>query len=296
MKQSQSKKASRDARDLLTESVTELLNSDTFKAALAFRKKLPHYSFRNVWLIFCQMPDATSVAGYRVWQSVGRQVRKGETSLAIVAPLIKRVEENGKKEKRLVGFKTARVFDISQTDGDELPELPECVLLTAEGENINAYTKQLETFATARGNPVSYQAMPGTAKGFFVPASGQVVVKAGMPALQTLKTLVHEVAHALAHGKGCEAKTRDVMELEAEATAYLVCDALGLDTAAYSFPYLAGWAEKPDTLLNAADRACRLADQLLEALDSRSRPRELNLSHDPLTASATGQLRRARLT
>jgi len=100
------------AAQLLADNVTRLMNSDTFKAALEFKTKFYRYSFNNSLLIYVQCPEATFVAGYRRWQQLGRQVRKGEKAINILAPILKKVEEDGKEEKRLVGFRSASIFDI----------------------------------------------------------------------------------------------------------------------------------------------------------------------------------------
>ena len=102
------------AAKLLAENVARLMNSDTFKAALKFKARFHRYSFNNCFLIQLQCPEATYVAGYKRWQSLSRQVRKGEKAISILAPIIKTVEEEGEAVKRLVGFKTASVFEIPQ--------------------------------------------------------------------------------------------------------------------------------------------------------------------------------------
>jgi len=260
------------AATLLAESVTKLMNSDTYKKALSFRKKLYSYSFRNVWLIYCQNPEATLVAGYSKWKELGRQVKKGEKSLAILAPLIKKDKET--KDSELIGFRSASVFDVSQTDGPDLPELPRPQLLTKDNQKIQAAIKTLEAFAKQRGNPVSYKDIK--ANGLYSLKTKAITINKSLPPLQTLKTLTHELAHAIMHANISTLKTiteqTHTLELEAESCAYLVCDSLGLDTSQYSFAYLANWAEDPKELLSAAEKACKAADSILEALESLTNP------------------------
>ena len=145
---------SNKALELLYKGVTSLLDSSSWKEALKFRSKFHSYSFRNAYLIYLQCPTATLVAGYRRWQELGRQVRKGETSLAILAPILKKMEgEGGDDERKVVGFRTARVFDISQTDGEPLPELPRPVLLEDDSESIQEMFQKAKAFAISKGFP-----------------------------------------------------------------------------------------------------------------------------------------------
>ena len=249
------------APELLAENVQRLLDSETYKAALRMRKRFHRYSFRNVWLIYCQNPHASHVAGYQVWQQCGRQVKKGEQGLRIFAPLVK---TNTQGERDLVGFKTASVFDVAQTEGEPLPETPRPEPLTDDDPRIPGLLASLETFAQANGSALAYQTLTGTCHGFFKPASGDIVIGDDLPPLETLATLIHEIAHSLAHG---DTKTsRSVAELEAESCAFLVCDALGLDTSKSSFAYLANWADDPAAVLPTAQHAAKLSDRILEAL------------------------------
>ena len=251
------------AAELLAESVAKLMDSETYKAALRFRKKLHSYSFRNCWLIYLQCPEASMVAGYRRWQELGRQVKKGEKSIAILAPLVRKDEETGERE--LFGFKSANVFDIGQTEGDAVPELPMPELLEGDSESIRQALANLGAFAAAQGFPVFYKPL-NRAKGVFSRVTKSITVRDDLPPLQTLKTSIHELAHALMHAEAKAGEQRHLHELEAESCAFLVCDALGLDTSRYSFAYLMHWADNPAELLPAAERACKTADAILEAL------------------------------
>ena len=249
------------APELLAENVQKLLDSETYKAALRMRKRFHRYSFRNVWLIYCQNPHASHVAGYQVWKACGRQVMKGEQGIRIFAPLTKR---NDAGDTELFGFKTASVFDVSQTEGEPLPETPRPEPLTDDDPRIPGLLSSLETFARGNGSAVAYQTLTGTCHGFFRPSSGDIVIGDGLPPLETLATLIHEIAHSLAHGNTTTA--RSVAELEAESCAFLVCDALGLDTSKSSFAYLANWTDNPEQILPAAQHAAKLSDRILEAL------------------------------
>lgn len=220
------------AAHLLAENVTKLMQSENYKAALKLRKKMSHYSFRNVYLIWLQCPFASYVAGYQQWRNLGRQVRKGETSIAISAPITKKREgeENGYD---LLGYKTASVFDISQTDGDTL-ELPIPKILEGSSNEIHAAIKRLETYCQTQRIALSYEPLE-RAKGMYSKTKHSIILRNDLPPLQTLKTFIHEIAHALMHQ---EESNRMRGELEAESCAFLVCDALGLDSSQYSFAYL----------------------------------------------------------
>jgi hypothetical protein len=264
-------KRTNKAAEILAENVHKLLNADDFKAALQFRRTFQtKYSFRNIWLIWVQCPTATLVAGYNKWQEAGRQVRKGEVSLRITAPMVRK-DDNG--EPKVFGFRAASVFDVSQTEGDPIPTLPAPQLLKGEPANVKPITRALMSFAKARGITVEAKKLEGTAEGYFIPKDNKIVLHTDRSAFNNLTTLIHELAHALMHPAGTH-KATYIKELEAESLAFIVCDALNMDTSPFSFAYLAGWGaagedseEEPvDTILDCAQRACVVADELLEQL------------------------------
>lgn len=256
------------ALERLQTGVRELLDSQAWREALKFKAKFYRYSFNNALLIYLQRPDATLVAGYKHWQELGRQVRKGETSIAILAPIVckMRDEESGEGVRQVIGFRSARVFDVSQTDGDSMPELPQPVLLTEDSEAIQGALERAEALATSKGFPISYQDLRGGALGAFSVTKRTIKLRCDLPPLQTLKTLVHELAHGLMHADPKVGEKRHLIELEAESCAFLVLHDLGLDTSRYTFPYLANWAEDPAELLVAGEKAARVAEEVLSAL------------------------------
>jgi antirestriction protein ArdC len=272
-----SSKTNRAAK-LLADNVAGLMNSETFKAALKFRQRFHQYSFTNVYLIYTQCPTATYVAGYKTWQSLGRQVKKGESSIAIIAPVLRKVE-NGTQERKVVAFQTASIFDLSQTEGTEVPELPVPQLLELDSESIQHMIKWLESYAKSQDITLIKTSFSSTALGSFHYPSKTIRLRDDLPPLQELKTTIHELAHALMHKKD-DSKPRHVKELEAESCAFLVCNALGLDSSSYSFAYLANWADEPNEILPAAERACKVADEILESL------RTINLSPMELPLAA----------
>lgn len=232
----------------LERGVKELLASDKYKEYLDVMGRFHEYSVNNSILIFLQMPQATMVAGYQAWQNkFKRQVRKGEKGIRILAPCphkyTKQIEdENGNKEEHEFNWTTFRpvsVFDISQTDGDEIPEI--CNDLTG---NVEGYKELVDKLIAVSPVRVSFEPINGAAKGYFNDAENKIVVKAEMSEEQTVKTLVHEIAHSLLHGKeGEETEAdRNTKEVQAESVAYTVCRMLGLNTDEYSFGYIAGWS------------------------------------------------------
>jgi antirestriction protein ArdC len=250
------------AKEILVENVTKLINSEQYKAALSFRQNFQHgYSFRNLFLIFSQCPEARMIAGYRKWQSIGRQVRKGERSIAILAPMLRKEEATG--DSKLFGYRTVSVFDIGQTKGNEIPAMPEARKILGDNKAIRDARTAFEELADSIGLEVEYKALDGPC-GVYLPQYAKILIDKHLPVAHRLKTLVHELSHAMLN-HGTSDQPRHVLELEAESAAYIVCDSLGLDTSDYSFAYLAGWAEKAEEVVIAAERACKLADKMMAA-------------------------------
>lgn len=231
----------------LEDGVKAVFESDRYKNYLKFMGTFHNYSVNNIVLIMMQKPDASLVAGYKAWQSKGRQVRKGEKAIRILAPCPhKAVKEVDGEEKEIhwTTYRVASVFDVSQTDGDALPE-GACKVLDAAVDGYDDLIKRLEAVSPY---PVSYEDVSGTANGFCSFIVKRVVVRKGMSQLQTVKTLIHEISHAILHSKNGEAvdADRNTREVQAESVAYCVCQMLGLDTSDYSFGYVAGWSEDKD--------------------------------------------------
>lgn len=257
------------ALEHLNTRVAETLNSETWKAALNFRRKLQHpYSMTNLLLIHSQRPDATMVAGFNKWKQAGRQVKKGEKGIMILAPLTrKRENDQGEEERFVSGFRTAYVFDVSQTEGKEIPITPPPTILSGEDDAANAAKELFRAYINKRGWKLREEAFTNGALGSWQPDTRTITIDPGLPALQYAKTVAHEIAHGAA-----EHSTQDdraTAELEAETTAYLVMLTLGLDTGDYTFSYLSHWAgsaEAMEAVLEAGRRATKLADAILDEL------------------------------
>jgi antirestriction protein ArdC len=266
----------------LADGIAALAQSDQWRRYLDVQAKFHHYSFANALLVLAQCPAASRVAGYRRWQELGRQVCKGERALWVWAPCTRKVaeaaedgSEPGEPRRMVTGFRPVPVFDVSQTQGAELPEV--CHLL--DGEDETGLFDRLTTVAegmnwTVRSTP-EIDGHPG-ANGLCQHQPRVITVASVRSPLQQVKTLAHELAHAILHGEGTDyAGTRGLCELEAESVAYIVAASCDLDTSAYSFGYVAGWqqgdADKAREAIKAAGaRIQRAAGQILGALDKAS--------------------------
>ena len=250
--------------DRLENGIKELYASGRYAEYLAAMSKFHHYSFGNVVLILLQCPTATKVAGYNRWKKdFGRQVKKGEHGISILCPCPQTRWAQKQKTDSISGqpilsedgspvmetvritiprFKIGTVFDVSQTEGRELPSIMASELT---GE-VESFQRLYDCLAELSPVPITEDEVPGTAKGFFSSEEQRIVLRRGMPQLQIVKTLVHEIAHAKLHDKTKipveEQKVRSQREVEAESVAYVVCQHIGLDTSDYSFGYVAGWS------------------------------------------------------
>lgn len=235
----------------LEQGVMSVYTDDKYIQYLDTMSKFHDYSVNNIMLILMQKPEATLVAGYKAWQkNFKRNVRKGEKAIHIIAPCPHKkkqevvLADGTVEEKELVWqtYTAVSVFDVSQTEGEDLPTYG-CDELDGTVDGYNSLLTKIEKVSPVT---VNYEKFDGEAKGFF--DGTKVVVQEGMSELQTVKTLVHEVAHAMLHGKGCayEGADRNTKEVQAESVAYTVCKMLGLTTDDYSFGYVAGWSKGKD--------------------------------------------------
>lgn len=241
----------------LEEAYERLTSSSAYRDYLRVRAAFHAYSFQNRLLIAFQRPDASRVAGYKKWQSLGRQVRKGERGIVILAPLAKTVkdEETGERRRTVVGFTGARVFDISQTDGQPLPEEPNWRCVSSEELEVLELEEREETLcAVARGLGVlvSFEDT-GSAGGYYAPANKVIGVNSADPTAVRVRSLVHELVHALGANRREEASLDyAAAELVTDAAAALVCSSLGVDTLEGTAAYLADWSD------GSVDRVKRL--------------------------------------
>jgi antirestriction protein ArdC len=260
-----------EAHERLTTAVESLVSGEDWQQLLSLAARLHRYSPTNCLLIRAQRPDATWLAGYRRWQALGRQVRKGEKGVAILAPVVTRrrpVDQDEEAEQPglvrvLRGFTVAHIFDVSQTDGPPWPEVGPVLL---SGDAPAQLWERLAAQVAAAGFTLSRaDCRPANGKTDFVARA--VTVRDDVTGAQAAKTLAHELAHVLLHD-GSENATgcRGRAEVEAESVAYLICATTGLDTDTYSFPYVASWADgDSDRVRAAADVAIACARRILTA-------------------------------
>ena len=284
----------KEITDRLEAGVKEYMTNDVqFRKVLEAMSKFHHYSANNVLLIAMQMPEATRVASYTTWKTkFNRQVMRGQKGLSIIAPApVKERRErevidsrtgspvlgtDGKPkteevEVTIPRFKVEKVFDLSQTTGDPLPEL-DVAELTGDAEHYQMFMDALTAISPV---PIRFADIDTGAKGYYHTVDKEIVIQKGMSESQTLKTLVHEVSHARLHDRDAMkaegvAKSAQQKELEAESIAYTVMFHYHMDTSGYSIPYLASWSGSQDTkqLKACMDTIRRTAGEIIEEMDS----------------------------
>ncbi len=255
--------------DQLTEGIKSMTNSAEWTRYLDFQARFHHYSAANVQLILMQNPYATQVAGFHTWKSVGRFPAKG-TGIYIRRPSFRKVENQAtdEDEKVLTGFGWVAVFDVADTTGDELPEVAK--RLTGAGDD-ELFARLVEA-AKGIGFEVIDHEFEGGTNGDCSHEHKTIRVESRNAGAQRIKTLAHELAHAYLHAPETTnyRDERGLCELEAESTAYVVCQALGLDTSDYSFGYVAGWAggDKAVEIIQAVtERIQKTADKIIKAVE-----------------------------
>ena len=256
--------------DKLEAGIAALFQSETYKAYLSTMAKFHNYSLNNTLLIAMQRPDATLVAGYQAWQKQHqRHVKKGEKGIQIIAPSPykakkerevldpatgrPKLDAQGKPVKETVeveypAFRVAAVFDVSQTEGKELPSLGVDELTG----KVDSYGKLLSALTEACPVPIGFEQIESGAKGYYHTTEHRIALQEGMSEAQTVKTLIHEMAHQRLHSHEKEKPREERLsarskEVEAESVAYTVCQHFGIDTSDYSFGYIAGWSSGKET-------------------------------------------------
>lgn len=281
----------------IEEKVKELFNSDKYKEYLKVMARFTNYSFNNTVLIASQRPDATLVAGYNAWpQRFGRHVKEGAKAIRIIQPSPwKKTEKQqvcnaqGKQimdkeghplfkevERTIPGYKVGYVFALEDTEGVPLPEIVKQL-----NEPIKDYAELKDILNIVSPVPIIEQPIESTANGFFDTGKKQIVIDETLPELQSIKTTIHEMAHAILHDKteGLDIQAdKRTKEVEAESVAYTVCSYYGLDTSDYSFGYIAGWSEgKELTELKASmDVIRKTSGQIIDSIDQQIEQRLIN--------------------
>ena len=269
-----------------------VFESENYRNYLATMSKFHSYSFRNSLLILMQKPEATHVAGYAAWKKkFNRQVQRGESGIQIVGYSPRKVNvEQEKKDssgntiigadgkpvmekvtRQVPSYVPVSVFDVSQTEGEPLPQL-----VNELNGSVEAYQDLMQAICDVSPFPVSFEEIQGGAKGFCDPVTQRIVIQQGMSEAQSVKTAIHEVTHADLHAPEqnlilADRTDRRTREIEAESTAFVVCEHYGIDTSDYTFPYLASWSSSKELaeLQSSLETIQKQAGDLIDKIDTR---------------------------
>ena len=292
MEQTQADKV-QEITEQLEQGIKDLFESQKYADYLKTMSKLHNYSFNNSLLIAMQKPDATMVAGYTSWQAnFHRNVMKGEKGIRILAPSpykiskdVEKIDPNTRlpvigKDGQLVkervqvtipAYKVTTVFDVSQTQGEPIPEISK--VLTDDVKDYERFFKAIQDVSPV---PIEFRKIDSGANGYYHLEDKVIAIKAGMSQAQTLKTAIHELSHAKLHDKdtGLEKDRqldRRTKEVQAESVAYTVCCHYGLDTSDYSFGYIAGWSsdKELDELRKSMDTIRSTASEIIKSIDEK---------------------------
>ena len=297
----------KEITDRLEQGITELFESERYREYLRVMSKFHNYSINNTLLIAMQKPDASLVAGFSAWKNnFGRNVMKGQKGIKIIAPSPYKVKQEMKKidphtQQPIIGkdgkpvteekeitipaYKVVSVFDVSQTEGKELPDIA-VDELTGDVERYRDFFAALEKTSPV---PIGFEQIPGSSHGYYHLEDKRIAIQEGMSELQTLKTAIHEIAHAKLHDIDLNAPEneqqprvdRRTREVEAESVAYTVCQHYGLDTSDYSFGYIAGWSsgrelsELKSSLETIRSAAAEIINSIDETLAELSKAQDM---------------------
>ncbi|MCP8410004.1 YodL domain-containing protein [Clostridioides difficile] len=285
----------KEITDRLEQGITELFESERYREYLRVMSKFHNYSFNNTLLIAMQKPDASLVAGFSAWKNnFGRNVMKGQKGIKIIAPSPYKVKQEMKKidphtQQPIIGkdgkpvteekeitipaYKVVSVFDVSQTEGKEFPDIAVDELM-GDVERYRDFFAALEKTSPV---PIGFEQIPGSSHGYYHLEDKRIAIQEGMSELQTLKTAIHEIAHAKLHDIDLNAPEneqqprvdRRTREVEAESVAYTVCQHYGLNTSDYSFGYVAGWSSGRELseLKNSLETIRSAAAEIINSID-----------------------------
>jgi len=248
--------------------------SEQLQTYLNVMARFPRYSFNNCMLIALQDPDCTMVQGFRAWKKLGRNVKKGGKGIGIIAPLVYRRKDDASasdeaNQSTIRGFKVVHVFDVSQTEGDELPQFAS---ITGDpGENVTS----LENVIRSEGIELEYDFPPSGAEG--VSQKGKIMVRPDLEPAEKFSVLVHELSHELLHACKQRRKetTRTIRETEAEAVAHVVCHAVGMESVRHSADYIQLYQGDVDVLTESLDAIQKTAARILDAIAAHAQQEEV---------------------
>lgn len=298
---SEKKKQLQEITAKLESGIRALQSSEAYRHYLDVMGRFHHYSMSNCILIAMQNPDAKLVAGYGVWEKkFQRHVKRGEHGIKIIAPAPYSVtkqrtktdpltgkillDQNGKPQKEIVdvmvpNFKVTTVFDVTQTEGKELPHL-----VHELKSDVNNYQQIMSAIRKISPVPIEFSDMPGsTAKGYYDQMEKKIVIRDGMSESQTIKTAIHECSHAILHDKDTGSQKdqmldRRVKEVEAESVAYVVCQYLGIDTSDYSFAYVESWSRDQELsdLKASLNVIQKTAGKIIDGIEEKCKEQDRN--------------------
>ena len=286
----------KEITDRLEQGITELFDSERYKEYLRVMSRFHNYSFNNTLLIAMQKPDASLVAGFSSWKNThGRNVKRGEKGIKILAPSpykIRRemekidpqtqqpvIGKDGKpvteeREITIPAYKVVSVFDVSQTEGRELPD----IAVDELAGDVDRYKDFFAALEQTSPVPIGFENIEGNSHVYYHLEENRIAIKEVMSELQTLKTAIHEIAHAKLHDIDLNAPKEDLAdrpdrrtrEVQAESVAYTVCQHYGLDTSDYSFGYVAGWSSGRELseLKSSLETIRRAAAEIIDSIDA----------------------------
>lgn len=257
---------------MLQTGLEEYATSEKYRDLLRVMSLFHNYSANNCLLIALQCPHASYVAGYTSWRNnFHRQVKKGEKAIRIISPIKYKKKNEEDEEEERIGFKSASVFDISSTY--QIPDMEPVTIGVEDLQgHIENYKDFLHAFQSISPVPVDFRLFDGDARGYYSDTEKIIVVQDGMTERQSVKTLVHEIAHAMLHTKEQlqeHKKDRKQKELEAESVAYVVCEHYGFDSEDYSFPYIVCWGGTgfQDILKDSMSTIQKTADEIITGVN-----------------------------
>lgn len=266
-------KASEQAKKLADEALEALVasvkagKSESLTAYLAAMGRFHDYSFGNVMLIVTQKPDASHVAGFNTWKTLGRFVKKGEKGILIIAPMVFKPQEDAPSsdgDRSILRFKGVYVFDVSQTDGEPLPEFARV------GGNPNGHTDRLKGLIASKGIALEYATDIGSAHG--LSKVGLIKIRPDLSPAEEFSVLVHELAHEMLHSREYRREaSKTVKETEAEAVAFVVGQSIGLETGTAAADYIQLYDGDSDTLADSLDRIQKTAAEIIEHIMEESK-------------------------
>jgi N-terminal domain of anti-restriction factor ArdC len=251
----------------LEQAIGAIHDSESFRHYLDVQSRFHTYSFGNALLILAQRPDATRVAGYNTWLQLHRQVRRGEKGIRIVVPMRRKANEDDQDDESRLFFGTGTVFDVSQTDGEPLPEV---AVPTLEGEAGGPLMDGLLALAEREAVAVTLDRdeLPSAAMGAYWPGERRIRFRPA-PMRQMVKTLAHEMGHHVHLTRfGEESRVQAERETVAESVAYVVCSKYGIDTGERSFNYIATWAQDGQTLRSAMGTIQKVSAVIIDGIES----------------------------